>query len=80
MKGLTMQKLYAMDFLKLAKLVNSESFCAADRLAAANALHARAAKEMNGAGWLAMNLADKATINKAMAFDTTGGMAVDSVS
>jgi hypothetical protein len=79
MSGLTMQKLYAMDFLKVAKLVNSESFSAQDRLAAANALHARAAKEMNGAGWLAMDLSDKAAINKAMAFDTTGGMAADSV-
>lgn len=69
--SLTLAEIMAMPFLKLARLVNAESYAMSERVKAANGLHARAAKEMNGMGWVALPNDDKARVRKAMAFDTT---------
>ncbi len=69
--SLTMTTIMQMDFIKLARLVNAESYAMSERVKAAHGLHARAAREMNGAGWLALAMDDKTRVRKAMAFDTT---------
>lgn len=70
--GLTAAIAYAMPIGELAAIVNAEHYSAADRLKAANALHARAAGEMKGAGWLALDRSEKAAVREALKFDTTG--------
>lgn len=71
-EGLTNKIAYAMPFVDLAGIVNNGNYAQADRIKAANALHARAAGEMKGAGWLALSRNEKAEVRKAMEFDTTG--------
>lgn len=70
-EGLTMKALYAMEFVKVAAIVNNTNYSQADRLKAANALHARAAGEMKGAGWLSLSRHEKADVRMALQFDTT---------
>jgi hypothetical protein len=71
-EGLTMNRVMAMDFVQLARIVINESMSVEDRRKAANGLHARAPREMNGAGWLALYNDEKALVRKALEFDTTG--------
>lgn len=70
-EGLTQAIAYAMNIGDLASIVNAEHYSAADRLKAANALHARAAGEMKGAGWMALDRHEKAAVREALKFDTT---------
>ena len=71
-EGLTMQIAYAMPLPDLAAIVNAEHYSKEDRLKAANALHARAAGEMKGAGWLSLCRSEKAAVREALKADTTG--------
>lgn len=75
-EGLTHRIAYAMPFIDLAGIVNNGNYSQADRLKAANALHARAAGEMKGAGWLSLSRHEKALVRQALTFDTTGEAAV----
>lgn len=68
--GLTMTAILNMPFLQLAGIVNAESFAATERNKAAHGLHMRAAAEMNGVGWLALGIDEKAAVRKAMAYVT----------
>jgi len=68
--GLTMTAILNMPFLQLAKIVNAESYAMSERNKAAHGLHMRAGAEMNGAGWLALGIDEKATVRKAMKFQT----------
>ena len=68
--GLTMTAILNMPFLQLAGIVNAESFAVSERNKAANGLHMRAGAEMNGVGWLAMGIDEKAAVRKAMAYQT----------
>lgn len=70
--GLTMKIAYAMPLVDLAGIVNNDKYTGTDRLTAANALHARAAGEMKGAGWLILSRHEKAEVRQALKFDTTG--------
>jgi hypothetical protein len=67
-----MNKVMALPFVQLAAIVNAEHYSQADRMKAANAMHARAAGEMKGAGWLALDRHEKAAVRRALEFDTTG--------
>jgi len=71
-EGLTAKIAYAMPLVDLAGIVNNGNYSQADRLKAANALHARAAGEMKGAGWLSLSRHEKAEVREALKFDTTG--------
>lgn len=70
--GLTMQKLMAMEFVRVAAIVNGEHYSAEDRIKAANALHMRKFHDMNGAGWMSLTIGEKKSVRKALEFDTTG--------
>ncbi len=70
--GLTMKIAYAMPIVDLAGIVNNPNYAQADKLKAANALQARAAGEMKGAGWLMLSRHEKAEVRQALKFDTTG--------
>lgn len=72
MSALTYKIMLEMPFVELARIVQGAHYTMADRLKAANGLHMRAAKEMNGAGWLVLHNDEKAIVREAMAFDTTG--------
>jgi hypothetical protein len=61
-----------MPFIELAKIVVTDHYTPEDRFKACQGVHARAPKETNGAGWLALSLEEKAIVRKAMEYDTTG--------
>jgi hypothetical protein len=71
-EGLTRNIAYAMPFVELAGIVNNGNYSQADRLKAANAMHARAKGEMKGAGWLSLSRHEKELVREALKFDTTG--------
>lgn len=68
--GLTMTAILNMPFVQLAAIVNATSMAVSERNKAAHGLHMRAAAEMNGAGWLALGLDEKAAVRKAMEYQT----------
>ena len=55
-------------FVRLAKLVNSESYVLSDRITAAETLRRRAKRETVGALWLATGNDDKRAVRKALKF------------
>ena len=70
--ALTYDAIREMPFINLAKIATTETYTPEDRLKAVQGVHARSKKEMNGAGWLALSLEEKAIVRKALEVDTTG--------
>lgn len=66
--GLTMTAILNMPFVQLARIVNTESYAMSERNKAFNGLCMRAGAEMNGSGWLALGIDDKAAIRLALKF------------
>lgn len=65
---LTFEKGMSLDFIRLARMVNTESFSHDMRNDAAAILRTRAKKDMRGPSWLARCFDDKRAVRKAMMY------------